>query len=274
MSFLQGSRHLAAAAVLLALGSAAAAAQSKDPFRSAPPEVESALRNRVEAFYGYFREAKFRQAEQLVLEESRDLFYNAKKARIFGYEVRTMNFSEDLSEANVLVTCMTLVSGLGSKPLSMPLQSTWKSVDGEWFLFFQTREVGEHYDTPAGKMHFNQNAPGPGSLREIQPATLESLKGMYAATPTSLEFSRQASEPVTKTFRVENRSKGGLTLETASKGMPGVTLDLAGGEIAAGETLTVSVTYVAHELTGPGEHRLHFAVQPIAQYFDIKLRIE
>lgn len=253
---------------------AVVAAQSDNSFRSAPPEVEEALRARVSQFYEYFKMAKFRQAEDLVVEEAKEHFYGAKKSRIFGYEIRNMNFSEDLKEAQVLVTCLTPVPGLGSKPLSVPLPSTWKSIDGEWYLYFETRTRGVEHDSPAGKMHFSQELGTHGSLTASQPATLESLKEMYAVTPSTLTFSFQGTTPVTKTFQVENRSKGELTLVSESKGMPGVTVDAGAGKIAAGESLTVSVTYLPSSHVGPGEYPLQFAVQPIAQHFDVKLLVE
>lgn len=274
MSFLWKSRAFAAAALLLALGAAAGMAQSKDPFRAAPPELEEALKARVSQFYDFFKMAKFRQAEELVVEEAKEHFYGAKKSRIFGYEIRTVTFSEDLKEAHVLVTCLTPVPGLGSKPLAVPLPSTWKSIDGEWFLYFQTRQPGVEHDSPAGKMHFSQELGTHGSLSAAQPATLESLKDMYAVTPSNLTFSFQGTEPITKTFQVENRSKGELTLESESKGMPGVTVDAGAGKIAAGESLTISVTYLPSSHVGPGEYPLQFAVQPIAQHFEVKLLVQ
>lgn len=274
MNFLRRSRAFAAAALVLAWGAIAAPAQSNDPFRAAPPELEEALKARVSQFYDYFKTAKFRQAEDLVVEESKELFYSAKKARIFGYEIRSVKFSDDLKEANVLVTCLAVVPQLGSKPMSVPLPSTWKSIDGEWYLYFQTRQVGDELDSPAGKMHFNRELGAPGSLAAAQPATLESLKNMYAVAPSSLTFSIQGTEPVTKTFQVENRSKGELTLESESQGMPGVTIDAGAGKIAAGESLTVSVTYLPSSHVGPGQYPLRFAVQPIAQHFDVDLLVE
>jgi hypothetical protein len=274
MNVLRKSRAFATTALLLALGAVAATAQSKDPFRAAPPELEEALMARVSQFYDYFKMAKFRQAEDLVVEEAKEHFYGAKKSRIFGYEIRNVKFSEDLKEAHVLVMCLTPVPGLGSKPLSVPLPSTWKSIDGEWFLYFETRQPGVEHDSPAGKMHFSQELGTHGSLTATQPATLESLKEMYAVAPSNLSFSSQTPDPVTKTFRVENRSKGELTLQTESKGMPGVTIDPGAGKIAVGESLTVSVTYVPDAHVGPGEYPLQFAVQPLAQHFEIKLLVE
>lgn len=261
-------------AALSVMALAATPARSQNPFRDAPPEVENELKVRVEEFYNYFREGRFRQAEQLVAEESRDQFYGAKKARIFGYEIRDLKFSEDLSEAKVLVTCLTLVPGLGSKPLSMPLPSTWKLADGKWYLFFQTRGDTENFQSPAGQMRFDRNAPAPGNLATVQPVTLESLEKMYTASPDRLEFSSRVTEPVTKTIEVRNRSRGKLTLETDSKGMPGITIDLGAEEFGPGESLTISVTYVPHELLGPGEYSLHFVVQPILQSFKVDLVID
>ena len=64
---------LASFAFLTAL---AAAQTATNPFDKAPPNVDDALKTRVTEFYQDHIDGKFRKAEQLVAEDSKDAFYD------------------------------------------------------------------------------------------------------------------------------------------------------------------------------------------------------
>jgi len=49
------------------------------PSEKAPPEVNEALRARIDKFYGAFMKGKFREAYLLVSEDSQDAFMESSK---------------------------------------------------------------------------------------------------------------------------------------------------------------------------------------------------
>ena len=63
---------------------AVVAAQTKptDIFEKAPPEVDNALRERVSKFFQAHVDGKFRLAEEVIAEDSKDFFYNMEKHAI------------------------------------------------------------------------------------------------------------------------------------------------------------------------------------------------
>ena len=67
--------------------------------------MKESLAARVSAFYELFKTGKFRAAEALVTEESRDNYYNITKSRIFGFDIKSMEFAEDFKFARAVVTC-------------------------------------------------------------------------------------------------------------------------------------------------------------------------
>ena len=56
---------------------------SAPPAEASPPEVEQALCARIGEFYQDQVGGKFRQAEALVAEETKDYFYSASQAPLF-----------------------------------------------------------------------------------------------------------------------------------------------------------------------------------------------
>ncbi len=90
------------------------AAWSQKPFPKAPPGVEEALRARVSEYYTLFGQSKFRQAEALVTEESKDTFYTMNKSRHMGFAIKGVTFTDDVKGARALVTLMMIIPMMGS----------------------------------------------------------------------------------------------------------------------------------------------------------------
>ena len=83
---------------------AVVAAQTKptDVFEKAPPDVDNALRERVAKFFQAHIEGKFRQAEAVIAEDSKDFYYNMEKQRYLGFEIVRINYSENFTKAAAL----------------------------------------------------------------------------------------------------------------------------------------------------------------------------
>ena len=191
---------------LLLLAVAAAPAQLQQLARSAPPEIDQALRERVEAFYTHFQKGQFREAEAYLDEQSKDVFYGAKKNRILAFEVKTIKWAEDFRSANVLVACHTIVPMLGSAPLAVPLASDWRFHNDSWFMHLTAKEPGEVSQvsedppaaTPFGQMQFSQEVAAPGGFRPPPQAprpTIESLKEMYQLSGSGVSFPPDPKSP-------------------------------------------------------------------------------
>jgi hypothetical protein len=260
--------------ILGLLAALTAVGAQQQPFRNAPPEVEKTFRDRVTQFYTHFQQGQFRLAEQMVAEESRDAFYAVNKTRILGFEVQTIEFNSDLNQAKALVACQMLVPMLGSSTLHVPLQSQWKLIDGEWYIFMDTHQSsGGGYNSPAGEMKFNQNA-GPGAApSSFTPPNLATLKNMYQVSEKRLQFPRESTEPVTRTITVSNNAQGDLTVHRETAYLPaGLQVDLQPERIAPGAEGTISFTYDSKAGKGaPGAVEVEFLVMPITQTFTVGL---
>ena len=105
--------------------------------RTAPPEVDLALRTRVTQFYQLETEGKYHQAEQLVAEDTKDLFVGSSKPSYQGFAIETIRYSDDFTRAQVvtLVKRQMPVEGFMGHPLTSKLPSRWKIENGLWCYY-------------------------------------------------------------------------------------------------------------------------------------------
>jgi hypothetical protein len=132
-----------------------------DIFEKAPPDVDQALRARVDIFFKAHVEGRFRQAE--VAEDSKDAFYNAEKRRYIGYEVVKIQYSENFTKAVVITTIEMdwYTARLGKIRVKPPMKSLWRVDNGQWYWYVVPQK---DWETPFGKM-----APGPDPAAGAKP---------------------------------------------------------------------------------------------------------
>ena len=269
-------RLLLPLSVLLAAG----LASGQDLKRKAPPEVDDALKTRVSNFYTHFQRGEFRQAEDYLDEESKDLFYNAKKNRIMDFKIQTVDYEEDFRKAKVLVVCKTVIQMLGSEPVNMPLNSDWRFIEGDWRMHLTQNRGAENADaaSPFGPMTFSENLPQPGSrfggpqAGAPQLPTIESLASMYRLSTDTLAFPKQSAQPVSRSMQVKSAAVGKLIVEQQTRAIPGIEVEIEGAEIEPGGDATITFTYdpaKAEHVTG--RVRVDFLVMPISQTFQVYL---
>lgn len=121
-----------------------------DILEKAPPDVEDALRARITQFYQHHVDGKFRLAEQLVAEDSKDFFYNASKPKYLKFTIGKIQYSENFTKAFATVICNMFVPfpGFANKPLDVPTPSRWKIENGQWFWYIDQEAL---LQTPFGK---------------------------------------------------------------------------------------------------------------------------
>lgn len=244
---------------------------AQNPFPNAPPEEQEALRARVDEFYSTFQQGQFREAEAFVAEESREVYYNAPKTRIFSYEIRSIEFNPDLTEASVLVAVESL-SPLSAQPLKQPLQSRWIRVDDEWYMHLKAVKAGEAYQTPTGPMHFSQTTGKDGARPpDFKPPNLASMQTAYQVSERNLRFVSGATEPQTRTITVKNKFQSALTLERLTRDFPGMEIKVESETIPQAGQITISFTYDPKQALLTGNKHFDFNLMPITQRVRIVL---
>src|SRR5271169_3408696 len=125
-------RTLALTSILL-LSGILGLAQNSEQLDKAPPEVEEALRARVDEYYHAFMEGKFKKAYLLVAEDSADAFLEADKQQYKACETIKIRYSDNFTKATVVESCKGEWKWHGTvTPTTFPVTSSWKIEDGKW----------------------------------------------------------------------------------------------------------------------------------------------
>jgi hypothetical protein len=242
-----------------------------DLFSKAPPDIEEALRARVEKFYGYYVSGKYRAADELVEEGSKDAFFSMGKRRCRSFFIDTIRYSEDYSKAEVSIFCDTDVFvGVGVIEAKVPMRSTWKIVGGQWFWYLDP-PPSEGLPSPFGpfKAGGGGAGPGPGALPPA-PMTLEGLMTQVKADRQRVQFDPDISS--VQRVKISNSMPGSVTLALEPKSMTGIKLALDKAEITQGQSATLSISYEADKDARPSPVTVRIVVSPIDT--EIPVRIE
>jgi hypothetical protein len=207
----------------------------------APAEVEAALRESVAKFYQAHVDGKFRLADAVVAEDSKDAFFAASKERYRSFEIVRANFSEDLQAAQVVVACDTdFVMPFGGKriPMKAPVTSLWKLEEGEWRWYVLPRDA-EVQPSPFGAMAQGEEQGGAVQVRA--PGDVNSLLSGVKVTKDEILFPADAASEDSLT--IQNNMQGYVKLSVNHPDFRGLRFELDRQDVAPGETATLTVKW-------------------------------
>ena len=225
----------------LVIGMICQAQSPADLFSKAPPAVDEALRATVSKFYQAYVDGKFRQATQYIAEESQDVFFEADKRRCHSFEIVRVDYLEDFTKANVVVTCPTdvLMPPKGLTRATMPIASKWKVEQGKWLWYVPPR--------PSRESPFGTFKPGEGTADHPtipQGPSVEELMKMVTLDRNAMRV--KAGEKAQEGFLVTNGTSGVLRL-TASRLPADLKIRFEPAELNAKESSTVTIEYEPQE---------------------------
>src|SRR5215471_9362592 len=115
-------------------------------------EAEKALRDRAQQFYQLQADKKYRQAEAMVADDTKDDYYASRKPDIKGFTIDKVELAPDLKTAKVIVKAKVTVMmpGAGATTFDLPTPTEWKFEDGEWRWYISQAARAA---TPFGNMH-------------------------------------------------------------------------------------------------------------------------
>ena len=108
---------------------------------------------------------KYRQAEQLIAEESKDDFYLLSKPELQNYRIGNIEYSEKFTKAKVVIVgaMPVLLPMAGGKIMDMPFASYWKIENGLWCWYYN-KDSARH--TPFGDVKVPSDTK-PGMVRRF-----------------------------------------------------------------------------------------------------------
>jgi len=237
-------------------------------FEKAPPDVDEALRERVSIFYQAHVDGKFRLADAVVHEDSKDVFFAAEKPRYKGFEIIRISYSDNFTKARVVTAVVTdfAMPGFPSGEARVPVATLWKLDGGEWWWYVEPASQGR--ETPFGVMK-----PGPGGSSDHPFAMLrrlpsvEEIQGQVSVDRTEVRLSPGGAGEVV----VANRMPGPVTLELELPVQAGFEAKLERAELKANEQTRILVRAAASAGAGASEFRLR--VMPINRLISIRVLV-
>jgi hypothetical protein len=250
-----------------ALWAQTAAQKGPDP----PPDVDKALRARVTEFCELHKQGKFRQAEQMVADDTKDYFYNSGKPRYVSYELQSITYNQDFTKATAMVICEHYLPAMGfqGKTVKMLTPFNWKIENGQWMWYVDKDTM---LVTPFGKMGLVPQtgppaAPPPaGTLPPPPiPASVDQFFALIKADKTELSLKPGGTDRVI----ISNGTPGLINLEI-SRQIPGVEAKLDSGTVPGGGKAVLTVQAGQQPTTG----LIGLRIRPIGPHIAIKVSVE
>jgi hypothetical protein len=248
---------------------------NKSLLTSAPPDVEKALRERVSAFYQCYVDGKFRQAEQFVSEDTKDLHYQQEKNKIRSHRILKIVFDDSFKKARVATIVGTTVGLRGIRhDVEAPMSSTWRLEDGKWMYYFNPNEG---VDTPVGRMR-----PGPMGENNVNPNNRlpigEAIKNPGAIF-RQMKVSKnsvllKSYEDSTDAITIENNMPGPLSVDFSGESLPGLTWAFDRKELKQGEKAVLTFTYKAPDKRAKPTLTGALRLEPFAQSIPVSIAFD
>jgi hypothetical protein len=242
----------------------AATAWAQSP---AAAEAEAALRARAEQFFQLQVDKKFRQAESMVADDTKDYYYNNGKFNIKSFSIQKVDLLDNNTRAKVTMKATVTLMTPNTQPMDFdaPATTLWKIEDGKWVWYF---DIAAAVQTPFGKL-------GPGAAAAIPSALNTTGKAPDLATlRSSVKIDRNSVQltpdgPV-ETVAVSNELPGGVDLELRSDRVSGLSAQLGKKHLEAGEK---TVIYFRAATGSEGAGIVRLMVSPIAAQLDIRVKV-
>jgi hypothetical protein len=225
--------------LLLFLSCALAYSQNSNLFDKAPPGVDETLRARVTIFYDAHVSGKFHEALKVVEEDMLDAYLGASNDTYKGCEIGKINYSEAYTKATVVTACKGEYRWHGSHmPVTIPLISTWRISDGQWFWYhIHETEV----ETPWGiSRETPENSTGPAQMPSIPPdpnALARRILSQVSIDTDKIEL--KGSELSQGEIHVTNQMTGVVTISVDKLPLAGMNVKIDNPEIPAGGKTTI-----------------------------------
>jgi hypothetical protein len=250
---------------------------------AAAPEVDQALRARVNEFFQDFVDGKFRQALSLVAEDTQDEYFASPKMEMKGFNIDGITYSDGFTKATVKLTVkqvwrMKAEGFLQDSVVDGPMETTWKIENGKWVWYHQVQTSGNL--TPMGPSADIRPAGGQTAPKKINDETMidEAKRILNQTTtetgvnPKQVTLAKDKASSAKVMFH--NGVEGSISLSMAGlPNLPGFSAQLDKRDIGAGQDATVEIRYdpPADPQDLPPSTIIGIEVEPFGEYFPVQV---
>jgi hypothetical protein len=263
----------------LLLVPAAVVAQTPSP--AAPAEVEQALRTRVTEFFQDFVDGKFRQAINLVAEDTQDEYFSGPKAEIKAFQIDQISYSDDFAKATVTLKVkqvwrMKAEGFMQEMVVDSSMPTTWRIENGKW-VFYHHIEPGS-WITPMGPSDIHKPDGATVMPKSLDSATLNSeAQRILHSTNIDKDTVTLAPDKLSSSKVVfHNGVQGSVSVSVVGvPPFPGFSAKFEKQDVNAGQDAVLEISYnpPADAPSLPNSFTIAVEVAPFNQHFPIQVTI-
>ena len=272
-------RFLFCLLIALPLASQTPAQNTPKPTPKAPKEVDDALRARIKQFYDYHVQGKYRLAEPLVAEESKDDFYALAKPDLHSFQIANIEYTDNFTKAKVTILGAMPVSFpmAGMKVMDVPFASYWEIQNGVWCYYFNKVAARQ---TPFGELKEAPKEYKAGTAPSISvPASPEEASRMIAQLQSALKVDHthvDLAPGKSETVKVTNTLPGPVSLSVDCPDRPlaktGITATFDKKNLKGNDSATL--TFTADASTPAGLIPIIINVDPTRQVLSLMIAVK
>lgn len=245
-------------------------------FTKADPQIEKALRDRIELFYQAQMARNWGKSLQVVHPDSQDMFIGADKMTYRGFRIAAINWEENYTSAKAVIDFDTefIFPGFGKRDVHVPMTSVWKLTDGQWYWY--APPTGPK-DSPFGVLHKDQDPkaatalkpPDIGKMIENQSVSIQALRA--SVTVDKGEVSLQSHVPSEDSITITNKFEGPVHIKLDADELPCLTVKLEKSVIEAGKTAKVFFSCKPDTPVKKPDGRASITIEEIAKVVPIQV---
>jgi hypothetical protein len=249
-------------------------AQSSDLFTKAPPDVDSALRAKVSEFYTLHSQSKFRAAEKLVCEDSKDAYFDSAKRAYKSFAIIRVNYDPGFRSAKVVTNLEgDFFTQQGTMTSMMPWTSHWRVEASAWCYYIPP--IPKEVQTPFGVSKRTGEAANPAVLGTAAAISADP-KRVLAELAKQVQVSRtemrlKGYEASSDEIEIRNGTPGPLEISCTAGNYPGLRLTLSPEKLPAGQTARVRLDYVPKDRSAKPTYNFTLTIEPLAQQVQVRV---
>ncbi len=232
--------------LIAGLASTARGQAPTDIFEKAPPGVEDALRERVNAFYKTWMEGKFRAAEKFVAEDAQDFYYQMQKQKFGGCEIIRIKYERDFNDAIVTVACKGKWNIQGQELDTTLAHTDFWSIEKD--LWVWTTKQPKSVQTPFGTSNYS-NIEGSGKMFNAETGIPKDFNSLGQAILKQVSIDKDAVklssfEKSSAVITIKNGINGYIDVSATADNAPkGMTLTFDKTKIPGNSEAKLTISY-------------------------------
>ncbi len=251
--------------------------------QTAPPEVDQALRARVNEFFSYHVSGKFMKAYDLVAEDTKEYYFAVQKNLYLSYTVGEISYSDDFTRATVNLVGKQKMRPRPEFPeilIDQPMITKWKIENGKWVWYVDPiRDCPTPMSCgPDGKAHPVMKPVEPDSsakMPDLSPSALgQQAQQILKQSKVDKPMVEMTPTRATSEFVVFHNGQPGtvrVALDLGTK-VEGFTASIPKNEVNANEDLTVTLHYQPGKVLPPPALTIKLEIEPLHQTFPITVK--